>query len=366
MVPNTTKYEWQVTDLSTNTVYLKQSANNLVDMYLSYIPQVVLNKTYGIRVRAFSNGIWGVFSNSCSVTTPATSATKLQTVFCSTTLTTLSDRLRCDLVPNTTRYEWKITDIATSTAYTIQSAGNTNNIDMYLSYIPQVTYNKTYSIEVRALTGGIWGNFGTACNVTTPAAALTKLQTAFCSTTLTTLSDRLRCDLVPNTTKYEWQVTDISTSTVYTVQSSGNTNNIDMFLSYIPQVTFNKSYSIRVRALSAGVWGNFGTSCTVTTPIAAPRFARFALSDDEQTEIGASINVNTYPNPTTETLNVDFDNMPSDASVQIYNMIGELVLSQPLRDINNTVNTTQLSNGLYIAKITGNNKLLSSQKIVKQ
>jgi hypothetical protein len=363
MVPNTTKYEWQVTDLSTNTVYLKQSANNLVDMYLSYIPQVVLNKTYGIRVRAFSNGIWGVFSNSCSVTTPASSATKLQTAFCSTTLTTLSDRLRCDLVPNTTRYEWKITDIATSTSYTIQSAGNTNNIDMYLSYIPQVTYNKTYSIEVRALTGGIWGNFGTACNVTTPAAALTKLQTAFCSTTLTTLSDRLRCDLVPNTTKYEWQVTDISTSTVYTVQSSGNTNNIDMYLSYIPQVTFNKSYSIKVRAYSAGIWGNFGQSCIVTTPGSV---ARFAFSNTEETEIGSGIIVNAYPNPTTETLNVDFDNMPANASVEIYNMIGELVLSQPLTDMNNTINTTQLATGLYHAKVIGNNKLLFAQKIVKQ
>jgi hypothetical protein len=364
MVPNTTKYEWQVTDLSTNTVYLKQSANNLVDMYLSYIPQVVFNKTYSIRVRAFSNGIWGVFSNSCSVTTPASSATKLQTAFCSTTLTTLSDRLRCDLVPNTTRYEWKITDIATSTSYTIQSAGNTNNIDMYLSYIPQVTYNKTYSIEVRALTGGIWGNFGTACNVTTPAAALTKLQTAFCSTTLTTLSDRLRCDLVPNTTKYEWQVTDISTSTVYTVQSSGNTNNIDMYLSYIPQVTFNKSYSIKVRAYSAGIWGNFGQSCIVTTPPSS--VARFAFSNTEETEIGSGIIVNAYPNPTTETLNVDFDNMPANASVEIYSMIGELVLSQPLTDMNNTINTTQLANGLYHAKVIGNNKLLFAQKIVKQ
>jgi hypothetical protein len=90
------------------------------------------------------------------------------------------------------------------------------------------------------------------------------------------------------------------------------------------------------------------------------------LSDYEETEIGTSINVNAYPNPTIETLNVDFDNMPADASVEIYNMVGELVLFQPLTDINNTINTSQLSNGLYHAKVIGNNKLLFAQKIVKQ
>jgi len=235
-----------------------------------------------------------------------------------------------------------------------------------LSYIPQVTYNKSYSIKVRAYTGGIWGTFGTACTINTPAASSTKLQTVYCSTTLTTLSDKLKCDLVSGATKYEWEVTDLATGTPYLKQSAGNTNNVDMYLSYIPQVTYNKSYSIKVRAYSAGVWGTFGTACTVTTPSALVARSRFALSDYEETEIGASINVNTYPNPTTEILNVDFDTVPANASVEIYNMVGELVLTQQLSELNNTINTSPLANGLYHAKVIGNNKLLFAQKIVKQ
>jgi len=363
LVSGATKYEWQVTDISTNTVYTIQSANNLVDMYLSYIPQVTYNKSYSIKVRAYSGSIWGAFAAACIVNTPLSAVTKLQAAYCGTTLISLNDRLKCDVVPNTTKYEWEVTDVITSAVYTIQSTGNTNNVDMYLSYIPQIIYNKTYSIRVRAYSGGIWMAFGTACNVTTPLNPITKLQTAYCSTTLTALSDRLKCDVVPNTTKYEWEVTDVITNAVYLKQSTNNL--VDMYLSYIPQVTYNKSYSIKVRAYSAGVWGTFGTACTVTTPAAAPR-ARFALSDYEETEIGTSINVNAYPNPTTELLNIDFDNIPSSASVEIYNMVGELVLTQQLSELNNTVNTTSLANGLYHAKVIGNNKLIYAQKIVKQ
>jgi hypothetical protein len=47
-------------------------------------------------------------------------------------------------------------------------------------------------------------------------------------------------------------------------------------------------------------------------------------------------------------------------------MIGELVLTQQLSELNNTNNTNQLANGLYHAKAIGNSKLLYAQKIVKQ
>jgi len=309
----------------------------------------------------------GTDNNSCSNTASinvsplaCVPSTSLQALYCSTTLTSLSDRLKCVLVSGASKYEWQVTDIATSTVYLKQSTNNL--VDMYLSYIPQVTYNKSYSIRVRALSsGGVWGTFGASCIVNTPSAQTTKLQTVYCSTTLTALNNRLKCDPVPSTSKYEWEVTDIATSTTYLKQSANSL--VDMYLSYIPQVTYNKSYSIRVRALSGGVWGAFGTACTVTTPASG---ARFALSDYEETEIGNSINVNAYPNPTSELLNIDFDNIPANASVEIYNMIGELVLTQSLNDLNNTINTTKLSNGLYHAKVIGNNILLYAQKIVKQ
>ena len=360
VVPSTTMYEWEVTDISTNTVYLKQSPNNIEDMYLSYIPQVTYNKTYSIRVRAYSGGVWNPFGTACNVTTPLNSTTKLQTVYCSSTLTALNNKLKCDVVPSTAMYEWEVTDVSTNAVYLKQSVNNLE--DMYLSYIPQVTYNKTYSIRVRAYSAGVWGTFGTSCNVTTPPnVTTTKLQTAYCSSTLTALTNKLKCDIVPSTSMYEWEVTDISTNAVYLKQSANNLE--DMYLSYIPQVTYNKTYNIRVRAYSAGVWGTFGQSCTVTTPASG---ARFAYINTEETEMSSRININAYPNPTSEILNIDFDNIPTDASVEIYNMVGELVLVQQLTEPNNTINTTSLANGLYHVKVIGNNKLLYAQKIVKQ
>ena len=65
-------------------------------------------------------------------------------------------------------------------------------------------------------------------------------------------------------------------------------------------------------------------------------------------------------------LKLDLDNMPANASIEIYNMVGELVLTQSLSDMSNAVNTSSLTNGMYFTKIIGNKKLLSAQKIMKQ
>ncbi len=304
-----------------------------------------------------------------SVTVAPIPLTQLITIWCNSTLTTLdaSVRPRCYYITNAIDYEWQFTDVSTGlVVFTKQR--NAQWADFYLtSYWPYIQYNKTYSVKVRAKVGTTWGNYGPACTITTPTAGLapTELTSAYCNTTLSSFNSStiIRCNQVTGATNYEYKFTDVSNpSLVYT--RVRNAQWTDFYIASIPQLLANKTYSVVVRAYVNGTWGTFANACTITIP--APS-ARFALSDyDEPEEIENSIHVNAYPNPTTEILNIDFNNMPADASVEIYNMIGELVLSQPLMDMNNTINTTQLSNGLYHAKVIGNNKLLYAQKIVKQ
>jgi hypothetical protein len=321
--------------------------------------------------------VTGTSSNGCvnsigAVSTVTVNAavplTQLTPIWCNSTLTALdaSVRPRCNAVANAVNYEWQFTDVSTGLVV-FTRLRNAQWPDFYLtSYWPAVQYNKTYSVKVRAKVGTTWGNYGPACTITTPTAGLvpTELTTTYCNTTLSSFNSAtiIRCNQVIGATNYEWQFTDVSNpSLIYT--RVRNAQWTDFYLAAIPQLSANKTYSVVVRAYVNGTWGTYGNACTITIP--APS-TRFALSDYEETEIGTSINVNAYPNPTIETLNVDFDNMPADASVEIYNMVGELVLFQPLTDINNTINTSQLSNGLYHAKVIGNNKLLFAQKIVKQ
>jgi hypothetical protein len=327
-----------------------------------------INTTYTVTGTS-TEGCVSLMGTLSSVTVVPIPLTQLTSASCNTSLTVMdaSVRLYCNGISGATNYEWQFTDVSTGLVVFTKQRGF-QWTDFYLTgYWPYIQYNKTYSIKVRAKVGSTWGNYGTACTITTPTAGLvpTELTSTYCNTTLSSFnsSTTIRCNQVTGATNYEWKFTDVSNpSLVYTRVRNAQWS--DFYLASIPQLSANKTYSVVVRAYVNGTWGTFANACTITIPAT---FARFALSDYEETEIGANIiNVNAYPNPSTEILNIDFDNMPADASVEIYNMIGELVLAQPLTDMNNIINTSQLSNGLYHTKVIGNNKLLYAQKIVKQ
>ncbi|MBK8368441.1 MAG: T9SS type A sorting domain-containing protein [Bacteroidetes bacterium] len=321
----------------------------------------------------------GTAANGCSNTafqtiTPVNcvTLTKLTTNFCNTTLTTMDANtlLRCDAVSNATNYEWQFSD-PSSGAIVLTKQRGAQWTDFYLtSYFPNIQFNKTYNVKVRANVGGIWGNYGSACTLTTPTAlgGLTELTPTFCNTSLTTLNatTRPRCNSVTGATNYEWQFSSPTTGTILFTRQR-NAPYTDFYLtSYWPGIAFSTTYNVKVRAYTNGVWGPFGNICTLTTPATAS--GRFSLTQSEMDDLDMknNININAYPNPVYGALNIDFDNIPANTSVEVYNMIGELVLKQSLTELNNIINTTQLSNGLYHAKIIGNNKLLSAQKIVKQ
>lgn len=313
----------------------------------------------------------GCTNNSTHVITPinCVTQTKLVNADCNSTLTTMdaNTRLRCDAVSGSTNYEWQFTDVSSGNVV-LTKLRAAQWTDFYLTgYFPNIQFNKTYSIKVRAYVGGIWGDYGTACTLTTPTVALTttQLKTAFCNTTLTTLSNstRISCDVITGATNYEWQITDVSSGLIVLTKQR-NAPYTDFYLKgYFPGIQTNRTYSIKVRGYLNGVWGSYGTACTITTPSS---FSRFAESDISENEIQNNFIITSYPNPISEILNIDFDLVPNNASVEIYNTIGELVLSQTLNDYSNTINTSQLSNGLYHIKIIGNNALLSTQKIIKQ
>jgi hypothetical protein len=190
--------------------------------------------------------------------------TKLKDVFCGTTLANMNTQLLAEMVSNATDFQWKFTDIATSSVYTYTRGIGQNNF--YISYIPQLTFNKTYSVQVKAYVNGAWTAYGETCTITTPSgpASLTQLQSVFCGTTLADLSAPLSCDGLINVTNYEWEFTDMATGTVYTYIRGNNQPNFYMY--WIPQLTYAKTYSVRVKPYYNGAWGTFGNSCQITTP----------------------------------------------------------------------------------------------------
>lgn len=71
-----------------------------------------------------------------------------------------------------------------------------------------------------------------------------------------------------------------------------------------------------------------------------------------------------YPNPTSEMLNVKAG--VSIESIQIYNISGNLLMNEPMKDTQGSINVSSLTSGLYIAKVTLNNGTLKQLKFIKK
>ena len=63
-------------------------------------------------------------------------------------------------------------------------------------------------------------------------------------------------------------------------------------------------------------------------------------------------NINIYPNPANDHINIDFGNLDNveDWNIKIINILGQEVLSQPMNT--DKINVSELSKGVYIIRIS--------------
>jgi hypothetical protein len=75
--------------------------------------------------------------------------------------------------------------------------------------------------------------------------------------------------------------------------------------------------------------------------------------------------VSTYPNPASSS--ITFSNLSTINTIEIYNLVGELVSSyENIGKINSTINIASLQQGVYFAKIQLKNGTIVSKKIIKE
>ncbi len=84
----------------------------------------------------------------------------------------------------------------------------------------------------------------------------------------------------------------------------------------------------------------------------------------------ASSDLNIYPNPTANDLNISlteklFEKIKYNSKVELYNALGQLILKEPLTSKHLLLNTDGLSKGIYIVNITKNDAVIISKKIIK-
>jgi len=81
----------------------------------------------------------------------------------------------------------------------------------------------------------------------------------------------------------------------------------------------------------------------------------------------AASSISVYPNPSYGILNVSLTaTLAQNSVIEIYDALGKLVVKQLVANELNTINISNLDNGIYIFKVISNNTILKSGKLVKQ
>ncbi|MBK7148733.1 MAG: choice-of-anchor B family protein [Bacteroidetes bacterium] len=76
--------------------------------------------------------------------------------------------------------------------------------------------------------------------------------------------------------------------------------------------------------------------------------------------------VKTYPNPFNKGLSVYCSNLPQDGTLELQDVLGQVVFTKPILDYVTTIPVAQdLESGLYFLNIKSNNKVLQVKKVVK-
>lgn len=147
----------------------------------------------------------------------------------------------------------------------------------------------------------------------------------------------------------------VQDNNVFTLASSGETGELKM--GYLPNSTSGDAY-VRVRVKADGttdayIYMIYTASITVD------------ISSGISTIDASSMRI--FPNPVMNNINVNFDDNLDVTSASIYNVIGKKVKTVSLTSNQNSINTSNLENGMYIIKIhTKDNSVFHTQTFVKK
>jgi hypothetical protein len=224
----------------------------------------------------------------------------------------MSTSIYCDQVTAATNYRFEVTGSTQGTRLFTTAV----NRFSFANLTGSSTYGATYSVRVALFIGGVWQDYGTACNVTTPAnLAVTSLTGTSCGLVIPTNSwTTIYAAPVADAAGYRFEVTTTSPATSRFVdRPAANFNLHQLVGGYLP----NTVYNVRVAVLYNGIYQAFGPTCTVTT---GAGINKAAVAD---TTVFA---VKAYPNPYADTFKLAMDSSSQErVEVKVYDMIGKLV-----------------------------------------
>jgi hypothetical protein len=249
------------------------------------------------------------------------------------------------------------------------SCSNSGSVSVTVNAVPTVTASAS-STSVCAgtsatLTAGgatnyTWTAGGNASTeVVTPGASSVYTvtgETSGCSNTATVSVDVTPIPTVMATASSTLVCSNFGESSVLTASTTATTyswSNGDATMSTTVTPTSGTTYTLTVT--EAG--------CSASTTIFID--AQICMAVNNLSALDNSISI--YPNPTNGIVNIAISTeLSGTTSVEIYDAIGKLVISEKLSKDVTTVNTSKLEDGMYMYKIINNNKAIKVGRMIKQ
>jgi len=228
--------------------------NNSRSFRISQIQSYGYGQYYYVEVAARVNGVWGEYGNSCTINSPEPPIIGLREEDCGRSVPAFNTQLQADAVQLYEGYRFRVT--ANGNTQIIEKPNYLFKLNMLSGY----SYETTYSIEVAVRIDGEWGEYGPACEVTSPALPVVSLRQQDCGTTVPAFNTQLQANGVSLYEAYRFRVT-----------ANGNTQVIEkpnyLFkLNMLPTYRYATTYSVEVAVRVGGQWGTYGPACEVTSP----------------------------------------------------------------------------------------------------
>ena len=350
------------------------------------------SNTYTINA---SNSVNGCVNTTTSSVTIKESAVNMSLsispgVICSGSTTSLSvSSGNTSVSPNPANYTYSWT--SSPTGFTASTASTTAN----------PTISATYSAVITNTVSNcaISGTISVVVNPY-PTVTLTPVASSICtgqSATVTATGSATNYTWSPIANNTATAVVNPTVSTTYTLVSTANgcsvSNTVGITVNPKPSVSAASSQSaicvgesaVLTASTSASSYSwSPGTATTLSVSVAPATTTNYTVTVSNGTctatsAVNVVVNLCTginelstgeislYPNPNFGILNIVLpDNNLNTATLEIYDAIGKLVLKEKLSKETNAVNTSKLDDGVYIYKISYNNKDLKVGRIIKQ
>ncbi|PHS67630.1 MAG: hypothetical protein COB12_02515 [Flavobacterium sp.] len=88
--------------------------------------------------------------------------------------------------------------------------------------------------------------------------------------------------------------------------------------------------------------------------------------DALSTQDSFSVNFTLFPNPIANEFFISIDNVSEKISVTIYNMLGEIILTEKNYKSNSSIDVQNLNSGIYFVSITDENRNTSIKRLIKK